>query len=157
MDINSAILDASGRETYYVGGTNSHAQHTYKGYAVSLEWFSGMRSQEPMMVIWPLAAGRDTGAWGICLSSAGKYATPDGKPTQWAFAEAAITLAEIFDRVPLQIEINALVDVVMRYIGDLILMPPTPKAVMRDNAEARGSVLEVKRLENGKLVDEVHL
>ena len=157
MDINPGILDANGRETFYVGGTNSWRQHTYKGYCVSLEWFSGMRSQEPMLVIWPLAAGRNSGAWGICLSSAGKYATPEGKPTPECFFEATDTLVNQFDRVPLGIELNTLVDVVMRFIGDLILMPPTPRSVIKDNAEARGAVLDVTRLENGKTVDQVTL
>lgn len=157
MDINPTILDADGRDTYFVGGTNSWKQHEFKGYGVSLEWFAGMRSQEPMLAIWPLAAGRNCGAWGICLSSAGKFATPEGKPTLEAFSEAAEVLRDIFDRVPLGIEVNTLVDVVMRFIGDLILMPPTPKAVMRDAADMRGPLLDVQRMENGRLVQETTL
>lgn len=157
MNINPGILDANGRETFYVGGTNSHAQHVYKGYAVSMEWFSGMKSQEPMMVIWPLSGGRDCGAWGICLSSAGKFVTPEGGPTPEAFTEAAEVLRDTFDRDALMVEVNTLVDVVTRFAGDLILMPPTPRAVMADNAAARGPVLDVVRQENGKTVSEVTL
>lgn len=157
MNLNSGILDANGREAYYVGGTNSHAQHTHKGYCVSMEWFVGARSQEPMMVIWPIAAGRNCGAWGICLSSAGKLAQPDGRPTPECFTEAAEVIRDTFDRIPLAIEVNTLVDVVMRFIGDLILMPPTPRDVASDAAEARGRMLEVVRKENGAEVEHATL
>ena len=110
-----------------------------------------------MLVIWPMTAGKESGALGICLSSIGKYLTPEGGPTAEAFKEAAETLTTVFARVPLMVDVKALVDVIVRFGGDLILMPPTPKAAVRDVAEAQGAVLEVRRLENGKLIDEVVL
>lgn len=158
MDINGTILDMEGRETYYVGGTNAWKTATYRGYNVSLEWFAGRRSTEPMLAIWPDSAGRDAGVWGICLSSAGKYLTTDGSATPECHAEAAQVLAQVFDRVPLGIEVRALVDVVVRWLPDVILMPPTPRAVRLDAAMAAGGpLLEVTRQENGKTVEEVQL
>lgn len=142
MNINTPLVDTLGRDLYSLGGPTSWKTGTYKGYCVSLEWFSGRRTTEPMLAIWPVAGGREAGVWGICLSSVGKYADPSGKPTPEAFAEARATLVECFDRAPLQVEVNTLVDVVMHYIPDLILMPPMPRDARQ--AEAGKALLEVE-------------
>lgn len=101
MNINTPLLDSMGRDLYSIGGHTAYKTATYKGYCVSLEWFVGNRTTEPMLCIWPVAGGRDAGVWGICLSSAGKFADPDGRPTAAAFEEARETLVECFDRAPL--------------------------------------------------------
>lgn len=155
MDLNPRIVDVAGREMYTVGGDSSAFTAAYKGYCVSLEWFVGARSTEPMLAIWPAVNERESGVWGICLSSAGKFATPEGTPTPGAFVEAAEVLREVFDRPALKVEVAGLVDVLMRYIPDLILMPPTPRQIVLDS---RGKpIWEVTRQENGKTVQEVSI
>ena len=99
MNINNALVDAFGRDVYTFGGPTAYKTETFKGYCVSLEWFQGNRSTEPMLVVWPASAGRHSGAWGICLSSVGKYATPEGKPTAEAFIEAADVLGVTVEAV----------------------------------------------------------
>jgi len=159
MDINSTILDHRGREVWAVGGTTAWKQHIHKGYCASLEWFIGNRSCEPMLAIWPLASERESGVWGICLSSVGKFCEfdandrPTGTPTPEARAEAALVLVEVFERPALTVEINNLLDVLMRYIPDLIVdVPPPPKEVLR---AGRVPMFDVIRKENGKAVAEV--
>lgn len=155
MNINTDIVDPQGRELWGAGGQQALKTETYKGYTISLEWFVGSRSTEPMLCIWPTIGGRDSGVWGICLSSAGKFSTPDNQPTPECFIEATEVISDIFDRIPLKVEVHNLVDVVMKYIDDLVMMPPTPRAVQLD---ALGRpVVEVTRKENGKVVQEVSL
>lgn len=153
----SLLLDAYGRALYSVGGPTAWKTAEYKGYAVSLEWYVDARSTEPMLCIWPVAGGRDAGALGICLSSAGKYADPSGKPTPEAFAEARQTLIECFDRVPIDAEVHTLVDVLMRFIPDLIMMPPAPVDVRR--SESGKPILEVELTDEatGKTVSEASI
>lgn len=156
MDLNPRIVDTAGREMYGVGGEQAYATGIHRGYAWSLEWFIGARTTEPMLCIWPaITYGEAPGVWGICLSSAGKFADPSGKPTPEAAHECATALRETFGRVALGVEIHALLDLLMLRIPDLILMPPTPRA--HRLAAKRAPVLEVERRENGKTVAEVSL
>lgn len=161
MHINSPIIDPQGREVWSVGGPTAWKQATYRGYCVSLEWFVGGRSAEPMLAIWPLVAERESGVWGVCLSSVGKFCAfngngmPTGTPTPEARTEAATVLREIFDRPALGADIDALVDTLMRYIPDLIVdVPPAPREVLVSQREA---LFDVERKENGKTVAEVTL
>jgi hypothetical protein len=162
MDINMSIKDAEGREWYSLGGDTAWKTATYKGWCVSLEWFIGGRSAEPMMVIWPEVAEREGGAWAICLSSIGAYCQFDangkvtGTPTAYAKAEAAAVLVEQFDRAPLTVDVHGLLDVVMHFAPDLIVgVPPAPMEVRR--ARLQNPLLEVTRLENGRKVAEASI
>lgn len=161
MDINPLISDATGREVYLVGGNQSWKQGTFRGYNVSLEWFIGQRSFEPMLVIWPVRGERDTGCWGICLSSISAYCEfgpddkPTGTPTRYARDEAATTLREIFARSAIDAEVNNLLDVVMQFAPDLITQVPPPPAELL--LSGRKPILEVTRKENGRKVAEVML
>ena len=160
MDINASIIDHRGREVFSIGGLASWKQTTYKGYCVSLEWFQGARSYEPMLAIWPLISERESGVWGICLSSVGKFCEfdgngkPTGAPTAEAKIEAAIVLSQVFDRPALDAEVSTLLDVLMRFIPDLIVdVPPAPREVLLGSG--RQALFDVERVENGKTVAEV--
>lgn len=161
MDINPSLVDATGREVYLVGGNQSWKQATFRGYNVSLEWFIGKRSFEPMMVIWPVRGERNTGCWGICLSSVPAYCEfnandqATGTPTPYARIEAATVVHEMFDRAPIDAEVNNLLDVVMRFAPDLITQVPPPPAELL--VSGRKPILEVVRKENGRAVAEVSL
>jgi hypothetical protein len=132
MNRDQALLvTAGGQALFSVGGTASYAQHDYKGYHVSLEWDE--QDGEPCMLVWSATGGRDAGVFGICLSSAGKYADPSGKPTE-ACIEACAEVLPTLGRDLTRQEVIALVDVVMRFVPDLILMPPAPRAIRRKYA-----------------------
>ena len=161
MDINPMLSDATGREVYLIGGAQSWKQAIFRGYNVSLEWFIGRRTFEPMLAIWPVRGERNSGAWGICLSSIPAYCEfnandqPTGTPTPYARAEAATTLREMFDRAPIDAEVNNLLDVVMRFAPDLITQVPPPPAELL--LSGKKPILEVTRKENGRTVAEVSI
>lgn len=151
----SLVVGASGRALFGVGGDNAWRTHEFKGYRVSLEWDES--DGEPMMLIWPAHTflEREVGVFGIGRSSASKYATPEGKPTEECFVECAAALPTL-GKAMLPIELHPLVDVVMRFIPDLILMPPCPRHV---RLSAKGEALmDITQVDNrGKTISEVSI
>lgn len=136
-----------------VGGASSHATHEYKGYVVSLEWDD--TDGEPLMLMWSAMGGRDAGVFGICLSSAGKYADPNGQPTNDGLFECGLAL-QVLGRAMLLVELHNLVDVVMRYMPDLLRMPPAPTAIRR---AAKGEALIdiTQQDQYGRVISEVSI
>jgi hypothetical protein len=156
MNLNqSLVVGASGRALFGVGGENAWRTHEFKGYRVSLEWDEN--DGEPMLLIWSATnfLEREVGVFGIGLSSAGKYASPDGKPTEACFVECAAALPTL-GKAMLPIELHPLVDVVMRFIPDLILMPPAPRAL---RLAAKGEALmDITQVDNhGKTISEASI
>lgn len=140
---------------FQVGGQNAKAVHQHGDYLVSLEWLNEGRESEPIMIIWSAHSGREAGCFGICLSSAGKYAEPTGAPTDECFYEAACAL-ETLGRAMLNTEVKKLVDTIIRFIPDLIMMPPSPRDVrISDAGQAlvEASIVD----ENGKTLREAEL
>lgn len=155
MNLNrSLVVGASGRALFGVGGEHAWRTHEYKGYAVSLEWDE--RDGEPVLLIWPSTnLEREVGVFGICLSSAGKYANADGRPTQECADECAMALPTL-GKALIALEVHTLMDVVMRFLPDLIVMPPAPSALRR---QARGGpMFDITQQDaNGKTLAEVSI
>jgi len=122
----STLVSAANRPMFGVGGASSFSTHEFKGYVVSLEWDD--IDGEPVLLMWSAAGGREAGVFGICLSSAGKYADPNGRPTKEGLFECGRAL-KVLGRALLLIELHNLVDVVMRFLPDLLRMPPAPRAI----------------------------
>lgn len=154
MNLDSLILSPTGARVFKFGDL-AHAQFQTKSYTVSIEWHAEGRKCEPIMCIWPRAGGRSAGVFGICLSSAAKYADPSGNPTPECFREAYRAMPTL-GRQALDIEVLELVDVILRHIPDLIRCPTAPPAVRK---EERGEpLLEVTQKDsNGKTHAEVIL
>lgn len=156
MNINQTILASDGHtEIYTFGGENAHHTTTYKGYFVSLEWFTGNRSTEPMLVIQRETRSVSDGAFGICLSSIGAYADPSGGPADGSLVLCWEALP-VLGHDPSAAEAHRLLDVVLHFTPALIAMPPTPRSVLLD--EHGGPLLEVTtKDENGRVLAEVTL
>lgn len=154
MNLNQSVLvGPSGRALFGVGGERSFRTHTFKGYCVSLEWDE--RDGEPLMLMWPEMSGRESGVFGICLSSAGKYANANGTPTQEGMVSCAAALPTL-GRPMLSVEARTLVDVVMRFIPDLLAMPPAPRWIRK--AARGGVVLDIEtRDHNDRKLKEVSI
>lgn len=154
MNLNQSILvSAAGRPMFGVGGHTAYATHDYKSYVVSLEWDD--TDGEPILLMWSAACGRESGVFGICLSSASKYADPSGRPTDEGLAEC-IRALPLLGRAQLPIELNNLMDVVMRFIPDLLRMPPAPKA-LRKAAKGRAYLDVTQQDQNGRVLSEASI
>lgn len=127
MNTKNPIRDAHGRSLFAIGGAQAWKTHEAGDYRVSMEWIDG----EPGMVIWSAHASRDF-AFAICLSSAGKYATPSGSLTEEGADELARALPALGREINRR-ELVALADVVLRYIPELIAMPPAPLEIRRSD------------------------
>jgi hypothetical protein len=149
----SIVVSAANRPMFSVGGASSYATHVFKGYVVSLEWDD--TDGEPVMLIWPALSWKDSGVFGICLSSAGKYADPNGQPTKEGLYECGMALS-LLGKAALPIELNVLVDVVMRFLPDLILMPPAPRALRRA-AKGRAYMDITQQDHRGRVISEVSI
>lgn len=115
---NPIVLSSSGVPFKRFGGDDAWKQFEVKGYIVSLETVE----EEPAMVIWPASASLGAGAYAVCMSAFPHWVGLDGKPTTQAFIMAAKGLAAM-NRPMLDVELHALVDVVMRHIPDVYRMP----------------------------------
>ena len=149
----SLVVTAAGQAMFGLGGSNSHATHEMKGYVISLEWDE--TDGEPVMLVWSALSGQNAGVFGICLSSAGKYADPSGKPTNEGLTELAKALP-LLGRGLTQIELYALTDVVMRFIPDLIRMPPAPRA-LRKAAKGQAYMDITQKDSRGRVISEVSM
>lgn len=147
MNIDRLILSPTGRPLIKIGDQCWKQFHA-GSYSVSIEWHPEGRTCEPIMVIWSKTSGRGGGAFGICLSSAAKYADPSGRPTADAFRECLRALPTL-GRSTIDLEVYGLLDVVLRHIPDLINCPPMPPAARRE--EVGEALLEARLTDsNGK-------
>lgn len=160
----SPILTPDGRPIFSMGGQHAYKTHTHKGFVVSLEWVGEGKKSAPCMVIWPASnvfvAGEGLGAWCISRRAIAEFVgfTAQGKctggPSVHCFREAREALPILGKDINDKQALQALVDVVVRYAPDLVLMPPTPRSVKEqlDNAPMWEVKATIK--ETGKVMHE---
>lgn len=156
MNINPAIVDSYNREVFTFGGSTSWKTTRSKGYLVCLEWFVGNRSVEPILILQAERGGHDAGALGICLSSIGAYADPSGRPTPEALTLCYQAL-DTLGKARLAIEAKTLLDVILQFTPDLILMPAAPLAIRQEEQGAPMFEIEVRDENTGKTHSEVSI
>lgn len=159
MHLNSPIVDVTGRQIFTAGGSDAYSiTDNYRGYWVSLEWFVGARSTEPVMMIQDAKHGHDAGMIGVCLSSIGAYADPDTPSNA-----APGSIFRCAEHLPClgkdknAREARLLLDVILHFASALIAMPPTPRQVV---LEAKGQALmdvEITHESTGKTHSEVSI
>lgn len=148
MNLENPILSSDGGRYYAVGGASAHKVKEFRGYTASFEWVDG----EPAMLIWSTRAGFDAGVFGICLSSAAKYADPNGDPTRECWIEALRALP-ILGRSQIDIECKALVACIIHWMPELLHMPYCPADVLA--ADRPAPVWEISHKDqNGRLLSE---
>lgn len=156
MNINALIKDGSDRDIYTFGGNAAWKTTTFRGYLVVLEWFVGAKSVEPMLCIQDAKRGEDSGMFGVCLSSIGVYADQSGGPSPGALAACKRALP-VLGKAPIDMEAKALLDVVLQFTPDLIMMPPAPVAVRQEEVGRPLIEVELKNEADGKVEREVSL
>lgn len=147
MNTRDPLHDFAGRPCFALGHT-AYSTHEAGIYRVALDWVE----DEPAMVIW---TDRGDGAFAICLSSAGKYADPSGRPNPEGMRESLRSLP-MLGRDQTETELRALTDVILRYMPDLLRMPPQPRAVALESA-GRPLVEVTERTQDGQMLREVVL
>jgi hypothetical protein len=106
----------------HIGGKDSYKQFEKGDIVCSLQWVN----DEPALILWPKVKRIGSGAFVVCLSSAWKYATPQGYPTAY-LVEQSIKAAEVMCLEPHNFTLKAIADAIFEHIPDLVEMPPTPQ------------------------------
>ena len=151
MNLDHPILSSDGGRYFAVGGATAFKTFEHRGYHCSLEWVDG----EPAMLIWSSRGGMDAGVFGICLSSAAKYADPSGDITPAGYLEI-INALPVLGKPMLEIEAKTLRDCVLLWMPDLLHMPACPSAVrLADRPDALWEITH--KDQNGKVLSEASI
>ena len=135
----SPVLDPNGNPVYSAGGRHAWKTFEHRGYTVSLEWVisNTRRRAAPCMVIWSsenvfIPGSSEKGMWAIGRRAITEFVgfNADGKCTGSASVHC---MRECHEALPIlgkdrndQQAYKALIDTVVKFAPDLVLMPPTP-------------------------------
>ena len=160
----SPILTPDGRPIFSAGGEQAYKVYEHRGYIVSLEWVGRGHKSYAAMVIWPASnifvAGEGTGMWCISrrvISEFVGFNADDkctGGPSEHLVREARLALGTLGKDVNDQQALLALVDAVVTYAPDLVLMPATPKSVKQQLDDAAMWEVKASIKESGKVINE---
>lgn len=138
----SPILSPDGRPMFSAGGSQSYKTFEHRGFVVSLEWVGNGKKAYAAMVIWPatnvFVSGEGCGMWLIsrncitefvCFDANGKCT---GSASEHCLREAREALATMGKDVNDKQALNGLVDAVIQFAPDLVLMPAVPMAVRKE-------------------------
>ena len=161
----SPILNPQGLPVWSVGGANAFKTRVHRGFVCSLEWIGEGKKSQPAMIIWPasnvFASREGSGVWVIGRRAITEFVgfTKDGKCTGGASehcireAQQALPILDkdINDKQALQ----ALIDVVVTFAPELVLMPPTPKSIKHSLDSGPLWDVTVTNKSSGKTLSEV--
>lgn len=161
----SPVLSPSGSPIFSLGGKNSWKTFVYKGFVVSLEWMRLGKQIRAVMCIWPTSnvftGGAESGAWTItrnCISSFVGFNANDksnGSASEHCLREAQQALPVLGKAINDKQALNALVDVVVEFAPELIMMPATPKSVKESLREEALWDMQTVDKNSGKVLSEV--
>lgn len=161
----SPIQTPDGRPIFSMGGPNAWKTAEHRGYCVSLEWVGGdRRNPSRVMCIWPatnvFVPGEGNGAWCIGQRAITDFVQFDkngkctGSVSHYAVWEA-LKAMPIMGKDPNDRQaLYALLDVLVKFAPELVLMPPAPRHVKR--ALEAPALWDVTRMDkaSGKVLDE---
>lgn len=130
----SPLRNVDGKPVLVVGSASTAWKtRPVKDYMTSIEWMADPDTKgrtDAALVIWSSYGSSDRGCWILTRRSMVKFCDQHNRPTPHAFKEAREALV-ILGRMPLDMEVNRLVDVVMDCVDDLVQAPSTPAAARR--------------------------
>lgn len=163
----SPICTPDGRPMWSAGGRHAWKVNEHKGYICSLEWVGEGKKAQPAMVIWPASnvfvAGEGAGMWVIGRRAITEFVgfTRDGKCTgsasEHCHREARESLPILGKDRNDKNALHALIDVVVKFAPELVLMPVTPRAVRKElDSPAMWEVTATNK-DTGKVLSEAEV
>lgn len=159
----SPITTPDGRPMWSFGGQRSYKTDTHRGYIVSLEWVGEGKKAQACMCIWPASnvfvAGEGGGTWVIGRRAITEFVgfNREGKCTgsasEHCYRECLEALPVLGKDRTDKHAFLALVDTVIKFAPDLVLMPATPRAIRFDNSNAMWEVT-AKDKNSGRVLSE---
>ncbi len=136
--ILSPIITPDGKPMWSAGG-NSWKTKVHRGFVCSLEWIGEGKKSQPAMVIWPdsnvFASREGSGLWVIGRRAITEFVGFNandkctGGPSEHCLREAMLALPILDKDINDKEALSALVDVVVTFAPELILMPIAPKSI----------------------------
>jgi hypothetical protein len=133
----SENLTPDGRPIFSMGGNQAWRTYNHLGYVVSLEYVGTGRKSYAAMVIWPertsLADDVEAGAWCISRRVITNFVGFDangkctGRPSEHLIREARLSLNTLGKDQGDEQALSALVDAVVQFAPELVLMPAIPR------------------------------
>lgn len=123
-------IDGTGLPKFQMAAETVHAQYTCRGYVVTLGWVLDPDNgrADAAVTIFPERRFEDAGAWVVTRKGVMKMCDEHNRPTLHCLEEAAKALPILGYDIT-KTEISRLVDVLMAYVDDLVLMPVPPLAI----------------------------
>ena len=160
----SPVLSPDGRPMFSAGGQQAWKTATYRGWVVSFEWVGSGKRTAPCMVIWPetnvLVRGEGAGMWCIGRRAIGEFVGFNandkctGGPSEHCWREAREALPILGkDQNDLQ-ALGSLVDAVVRFAPDLVLMPVAPRSVRAQLDNPAMWDVKATNRDTGQVLDE---
>jgi hypothetical protein len=163
----SPILSPDGRPMFSVGGNTSYKTAIKHGYVVSLEWIKLGRHIRSAMCIWPASnvfvTGEGHGIWTItrnCITDFvgfNKDNTCTGGPSEHCMREAREALTILGKDPNDKGALFELVDVVVTFAPELVLMPATPKHVRKQLEDPAMWEVQATNKDTGKVLSEAEV
>lgn len=147
----SPIQTPDGRPMWSFGGDRSWKTAEHRGYIVSLEWVGTGKKAQACMCIWSarnvfVAGSADGGTWVIGRRAITEFVgfNKDGKCTgsasEHCYRECLAALPVLGKDQNDKLAFLALVDTVLKFAPDLVLMPATPRSIRQDTGPAMWEV-----------------
>ena len=147
--MRNSIVHPSGKLMVQLGG-NYHKQFHTGDLIIELKWVD----EEPVMLIYKQVLGANSPAAMIEHADAYKYANSDGTASKALICELAEKTAAAIGADHDLHTAYRIIDAIMNYMPDLLMMPPAPKEIVLADAPTRGEdELTVKI--DGKTIAEV--
>jgi len=163
----SPILSPDGRPMFSVGGPTSYKTAVKHGFVVSLEWIKLGRHIRAAMCIWPASnvfvTGEGQGIWTITRNAITDFVgfNKDNKctggPSEHCLREAKEALSILGKDPNDRAALFELVDVVVTFAPELVLMPATPKQVKKQLEDPAMWEVQATNKDTGKVLSEAEV
>lgn len=146
--MRSSIMHASGKPMVMLGG-DVWDQRKKGDLIIEFKWVSG----EPVMLLYKNTLGSQSQAFMIEFADAYKFARADGNATRELMSTYSHEAAKAIGCEHDKASVYRIITAIMENIGDLLMMPPEPKALEIANRPSSGhDELSIKV--NGQVVME---
>lgn len=160
----SPILNLQGMPMWSAGGNHSYKTKVHRGFVCSLEWVGEGKKSQPAMVIWPasnvFASREGAGLWVIGRRAIQEFVGFNanggctGGASEHCIREARLSLPVLGKDINDKEALSALVDVVVTFAPELVMMPATPARIRQELDNPAMWDVEVTNKDSGKVMSE---
>lgn len=130
----TSIVHHTGKKMVMLGG-NCHRKFQKGDLIVELKWVDG----EPVMIIYKYVLGANSPAFMIEMQDAYQFAQSNGNATKKLVCELAAQAATAIGSDNDKATAFRIIDAIMNFMPELLMMPPEPKELEIANRPSTGN------------------